>query len=42
MELNCIPANLNALFSALSFAKPPDKDENQDSFVSVLLKIELK
>ena len=27
---------------ALNFAKPPEKDENQESFVSVLLKIELK
>ena len=28
--------------AALNFAKPPEKDENLDSFVSVLLKIELK
>ena len=27
---------------ALDFAKPPEKDENQEEFVSVLLKIELK
>ena len=27
---------------ALNFAQPNEKDENQDSFVSVLLKIELK
>ena len=28
--------------AALDFAKPPEKDENQKDFVSVLLKIELK
>jgi len=28
--------------AALNFAKPPEKDEDQDNFVSVLLKIELK
>ena len=27
---------------ALDFAKPPENDENQEEFVSVLLKIELK
>ena len=28
--------------AALNFAKPPEKDENKEDFVSVLLKIELK
>ena len=28
--------------AALDFAKPPDKDENQEGLVSVLLKIEIK
>ena len=28
--------------AALNFAKPPEKDESQKDFVSVLLKIELK
>jgi len=28
--------------AALNFAKPPEKEENKDNFVSALLKIELK